>query len=205
METTELTDGVVRLVPPGPADVDAVADLCQDEAIQEWTVVPSPYTRSHAEAFVDDWVVGGWAEGRECTWGIRSAGRLVGMIGLSMRPARSAEIGYWLGADARGRGLMQRAVTLVLDHAFDPDGLDLEHVEWHAYAGNWASWRTAWRAGFRFEGVVRKGAVQRGVRRDDWVGTLLRTDSRGPAAPWPATTIDAPVPHEVRAHLTGPT
>jgi RimJ/RimL family protein N-acetyltransferase len=86
----------------------------------------------------------------------------------------------------RGAGGATRAVALVLDHAFDPDGLDLVRVAWLAYVGNWPSRRIAWRAGFRLEGTIRLEAVQRdGIRRDSWVGTLLRGDPREPNEPWP--------------------
>ena len=63
-------------------------------------------------------------------------------------------------------------------------------VSWAAFVGNWPSRRVAWRAGFRVEGTIRLHLVQReGIRRDAWVGTLLRGDPREPNEPWPA---DAP-------------
>jgi RimJ/RimL family protein N-acetyltransferase len=188
VEPVELRDDVIVLGAPTVADIDAIAALCQDPDIQRWTTVPSPYTRADAERFVGDWVTGGWAEERDCTWGIRYDARLVGMIGLRLQPVGSAEVGYWLGAQARGRGLLHRALGLVLDHAFAPDGLDLERVEWQCYAGNWPSWRAAWRLGFRLEGAVRGAGLQRGRRHDAWVGTLLRDDPRRPVGDWPATS-----------------
>jgi RimJ/RimL family protein N-acetyltransferase len=187
VEPVELRDSVVTLSTPAVADVDVIAALCQDPEIQWWTTVPSPYTRADAEHFVSEWVIGGWAEDRDCTWGIRVDGDLVGMVGLRLQPAASAEIGYWLGPGARGRGLLHRALVLVLDHAFARDGLDLERVEWQCYAGNWPSWRAAWRVGFRLEGAVRGAGLQRDRRVDAWVGTLLRDDPRRPVEDWPAT------------------
>lgn len=188
------TDGVVTLDAPTVADVDRIAEVCQDPAIQEWTTVPSPYLREHAEGFVREWVTGGWAEGREATWAIREGGALQGMVGITLRPPVGV-IGYWVAPQGRGRGLLARSLPLVLSWAFDADdGPRLEQVEWHAFAGNWPSWRAVWRHGFRFEGAVRLGAEQRGRRRDDWVGTLLRDDPRSPRAPWPATTVEVPDP-----------
>lgn len=69
--------------------------------------------------------------------------------------------------------------------------MGLDRVEWQCYAGNWPSWRAAWRVGFRLEGVLRGGALQRGRRCDSWVGTLLRDDPREPAEPWPVTSAIA--------------
>jgi RimJ/RimL family protein N-acetyltransferase len=182
-----LRDDVVELSTPTPDDVAVIADLCQDPAIQAWTTVPSPYTADDAASFVGSYVARGWEEDRECTWGVRTEGRLVGMVGLGLQPVASAEVGYWLGPEARGRGLLHRSLHLVLDHAFAPDGLALDRVMWRCAAGNWPSWRAAWRVGFRFEGAVRGGAVQRDRRLDEWIGTLLRDDAREPVAPWPAT------------------
>jgi RimJ/RimL family protein N-acetyltransferase len=189
-----LRDDVVELAVPTDRDLDTITDLCQDPDVREWTTIPSPYRADDAVSFLSTLVDPGWEAGHACTWGIRTGGQLVGMIGLSIEPAASAEVGYWLGPGSRGRGLLHRSLDLVLDHAFAADGLALDRVMWRCYAGNWASWRTAWRAGFRFEGAVRLGGLQRGRRRDEWVGTLLRADVREPVVPWPATRglVDAP-------------
>ncbi len=183
-----LSDGVVLLSAPTEADLDDLTAACQDGEIAAWTTVPSPYARSDAEGFLAHVVGPGWASGRACTWAVRDAsdGRLLGMCGLAGVANGSAEIGYWVAPGARGRGVIGRAVALVLDAAFDPAALDLQRVSWSAFVGNWPSRRVAWRAGFRVEGTVRQHCVQRGVRRDAWVGTVLRGDPREPAEPWPA-------------------
>jgi len=178
-----LTDGVVLLRVPGTADVDRIAALCVDPDVRDWTTVPSPYTAEDAARFVD-LTASAWSSGRACTWSVRDAGTdvLLGMIGLEMHEVRSAEIGYWLDPLVRGRGVMSRAVALVVAHAFDPDGLGLDRLLWTAFVGNAPSRAVAERAGFRVEGTVRGHGVQRGVRRDSWVGTLLATDPRPPSA-----------------------
>jgi RimJ/RimL family protein N-acetyltransferase len=198
MQPVTLQDGPLLLSVPTADDADRVTVLCQDALVQAWTTVPSPYLPEHGRTFVEEYVAAGWREDRERTWAIRLDGVLHGMVGMSRRPVRSAEVGYWLGPQARGRGVLHRSLALVLDHAFAPDGMDLDRVEWRAYAGNWASWRAVWRHGFRFEGAVRGGGVQRDQRRDEWLGTLLRGDPREPAAPWPATTVPPPQPEEDR-------
>jgi RimJ/RimL family protein N-acetyltransferase len=178
MEPFDLTDGTVLLRTPGAEDVDAIVAACQDPDIQEWTTVPTPYRHEHGVGFVHDVVAGGWGTGSP-TWAIREVAdgeRLVGMIGLTAQPVRSAEIGWWLVSDARGRGLMGRSVELVVTAAFGRLGLD--RIEWRAFAGNEPSRAVAERAGFTVEGCIRGGAVTGDTRRDDWVGTLLATDRR---------------------------
>lgn len=180
MRPIELTDGTVCLRAPGAPDADRIAELCQDPAVQQFTTVPSPYRREHGEGFVGTVVPAGWESGTSLTWSVRDAAtdRLDGMIGLELHAPASAEIGYWLGALARGRGVMSRAAALVIDAAFDPAVLGLTRLTWVAYSENVASRRVAERAGFRIEGHVRGYAVQRGQRRDAWLGTLLATDPR---------------------------
>ena len=185
-----LTDGVVLLEPPTDADAEAITRACQDRELARWVPVPQPYTEQDARSFVENLVGPGWETGGELTWGVREPdGTLLGMVGLHRVEHGSAEIGYWLAPWARHRGVMSRAVALVLDAAFDPDGLDLLRVTWRATVGNWPSRRVAWRAGFVVEGTVRAEIVHReGVRRDAWVGTVLRGAPRGPNEPWPGET-----------------
>ncbi|MEE6296545.1 bifunctional GNAT family N-acetyltransferase/nucleoside triphosphate pyrophosphohydrolase family protein [Georgenia wangjunii] len=179
-------DGGILLSAPTADDVDRVTELCQDEDVARWTTVPAPYARAHGEQFVCAAVPASWERGSP-TWAVRVAEddggwRLVGMVGLDGVGDGSADIGYWLGPEARGRGVMHRAVGLALDAGFDR--LGLERVQWRAFVGNWPSWRVVWRHGFRREGTVRGLGLQRGRRVDEWIGTLLRTDDRRPALPW---------------------
>jgi RimJ/RimL family protein N-acetyltransferase len=51
--------------------------------------------------------------------------------------------------------------------------LGLGRIEWQAYVENAASRRVAEKVGFHIEGLVRQRLVQRGVRRDAYIGSLL--------------------------------
>lgn len=178
---------------PTGADVERIAQICQDPDIQEWTTVPRGYTRADAEDFVTGVVVKGWRSGAEPTWAVREerpgGAVLVGMMGLSERGGGVWEIGYWLDPAVRGRGVASRAARALIETAFDPDGpLRAAALRWccdiHDGVPNWASWRVAWGLGFRREGRVRSLLVNDGVLRDGWIGTLLPGDPRLPAAPW---------------------
>lgn len=207
MRTEMLTDGTVTLSPPTPGDIPAITRACQDPDVARWTTVPAPYETEHARGFVSQ-VAEAWQLVRttpatevrsEATWAVSGPGAddaVLGMVGLRVESAGSAELGYWLTPAARGRGVMTRAVRLALDFGFADDGLELDRVTWSAFVGNWASWAVAWRCGFRFEGQVGGHCLQRGERRDAWVATLERGDPTEPTAPWPATTLVAPVPPE---------
>lgn len=89
-ELIELTDGVVHLRSPDARGIEAIAALCQDPAIQEFTTVPSPDGRAEGEAFVEQVVPAGWASRTSLTWGVRDASSdlLDGVIDLACDPER---------------------------------------------------------------------------------------------------------------------
>lgn len=190
MDPSTLSNGTVWLTPPTVYDIDAITTCCQEPSIGEWTTMPVPYLREHAEGFVTDIVIPGWAA-RSPTWAVRTAadGPVVGMIGLhpTIRPQdETAEIGYWLCPAVRGRGLMTQAVDLACTAAFAPSPFGYGRLEWRAMVGNHPSAAVVRRTGFRYEGILRGGMVQRGIRRDIWIAGRLATDPPGPAPAWPA-------------------
>jgi RimJ/RimL family protein N-acetyltransferase len=195
VEPVELHTERLVLSTPVAADIDAITAACQDPLIQRWTTVPSPYTRTDAENFVNAFVTAGWQSATTRTWAIRrrddEGERLVGMAGLESIRDGSGEIGYWLVPSARRERIMSEAVAAVLDHGFDPAGVALDRIQWRAYAGNVPSARVARTAGFRFEGTRRLGAAGRDGRQDEWTAAILVTDDRSPAEGWPAETLGA--------------
>ncbi|MFX0573909.1 GNAT family N-acetyltransferase [Nocardia nepalensis] len=186
MEDHPLSDGTVWLSRPTEADIDDIVECCQEPTIAEWVTIPVPYDRENAEAFVNEIVGPGWAA-RSPTWALRQRadGPVVGMISLEARDESASEIGFWLMPAQRGRGLMSRAIALVCEFGFDPDGLSLARIGWRAFVGNHASAAVIRRNGFHYEGMARLGSTQRGVRRDTWLAGRLATDPRGPATDWP--------------------
>jgi RimJ/RimL family protein N-acetyltransferase len=90
---------------------------------------------------------------------------------------RRAELGIWLAAPARGRGLGSRALRLAGEWLLTTCGF--ERVEVLADPGNPAMIGAARAAGFQFEGVLR--SYQRGrekSRADRAVLSLVRADVR---------------------------
>jgi RimJ/RimL family protein N-acetyltransferase len=176
-----LTDGVVTLRAHRPQDADAVVAQCRDLEMQRWTTVPVPYERRHAQ----EWLASReqeWRAGRYLGFAVEQGGRFCGTVDLRPDGARGASLGYGLGAWARGQGVLDRALRLLLPWGFET--LDLEVVHWEAVAGNWASRRAAWRVGIRVEGTLRSLLHSRGTRYDAWVGSLLRGEPLEPASVW---------------------
>ncbi|MFF5705360.1 GNAT family N-acetyltransferase [Streptomyces sp. NPDC012794] len=176
MEPVTLTTERLLLRPFAPDDAEEVYAACQDPDIQRWTVVPSPYERAHARAWVDEISPGGWREDREYGFAVRlgARGPLVAAVGVHVRGPQTYEVGYWAAAEHRGRGYMTEALGGVARWLFTEVGAG--RLEWRAAVGNAASRAVAERAGFRVEGTLRAALDLRGTLRDCWVGALLPGD-----------------------------
>lgn len=111
--------------------------------------------------------------------GIWLDGRMVGGILFFPvnRLARSTDVGYWLGENATGRGLMTRALAAALDHAFGEVGLN--RVGLMAAVDNERSRAVAERLGFTFEGVLRESWPLRGAMIDNALYSMLAREWAG--------------------------
>jgi len=95
-------------------------------------------------------------EGKGVAVGIWDGEVLVGVIGLTeiSKRNRHAEIGYWLGHEHQGRGLMTRACRAVITYCFDVVGL--HRVAIYCAPGNMRSRAIPERLGFVEEGTMRE-------------------------------------------------
>ncbi len=89
--------------------------------------------------------------------------------------SHSGQIGYWMGKSHAGKGIMTRAVGLVLAEAFSRFGL--ERVEAACLPENIPSIRVLEKCGFVAEGKARAYLEINGVRRDHLLFARLRSDT----------------------------
>lgn len=159
-------DGL-RLRPITVDDADRITEACREERTQHWLGrLPSPYTREDALAYVESRTAQ-QAEGTGVTWAVTGAGddRLLGTIGwFDWTPGVQCEIGYWTHPDARGRGLMTRAMGVVTDHVLHD--LGVRRAVAFAAVDNTASRRVIEANGFTQFGVERLGIEVRTGRAD---------------------------------------
>ena len=175
-----LTDDVITIGAHRPDDADRIVAQCASPEMQRWVPVPSPYLPEHATEFLTR-VADGWRDpdGRR-EWAIRDQhGTYLGTIGLFDRSAGRCEVGFGLHPDARGVGVMSRAVRLLAAWAF---AQGVEVVQWRAEVGNWSSRRVA----------GARGVGNPGNGRGNGPGPSRRPRGMGAATPRPAP---ASLPH----------
>jgi RimJ/RimL family protein N-acetyltransferase len=131
------------------------------------------------------------AEDTARIYGIWLDGTLVGGVMFTRFESTSGvcEIGCWLEAAGKGRGLVTQACRVLIDWAFTERGMT--RVEWWAAAGNTRSIEVARRLGMTRDGVLRQHSLYRGVRRDIEVWSVL--SGEWPPADRTATTEEVPV------------
>lgn len=183
----ELGEGRVRLRAHTSADVPRMVEQSSDAVSRRWTSVPRPYTRGHAEGFLEI-IRAGWDhEGGNRLWAIEwrdhpDGPSYAGTIDLRPQDSGEMQLGYGLHPDTRGGGVMSGAVRLAARWWFDQGG---RRVHWTAFRGNFDSWRVAWACGFRMHATLPEhGAHPEGPACDEWVASLGRDDPMEPATRW---------------------
>lgn len=147
-----LGDGVIRLRPLVPGDVDALTRSGNDPEVQRFIPVPRPYRRADGEAYVAR-TIREWAEGTKAAFAIVEGtdDELVGVINVALSGA-VGNSGYWVAPGARGRGVARRALTLVTEWAFSALGLGVILLE--IRPENAGSRRVAEAAGYHEAGRI---------------------------------------------------
>lgn len=150
-----------------PADLPLARELSTDPYVPSIGTLPAHATATEAA----DWITrqqGRWAEGAGFSFAVAEAttGRAVGSIGLWLRqlPQGRATAGYAIAPSARGRGLATAALVAVTRFGWTIP--QLHRVELHIEPWNAASVRTAERAGYLREGLLRGHTEIAGRRRD---------------------------------------
>ncbi len=127
---------------------------------------PHPYTLDDALAYVAAVA----ARPVQTSFGIVVDGEAAGSVSLMVGDdiaRRTAEIGYWLGREFWGRGIVTDAVVAATRHGFEQ--LGMHRVFAVPFARNAASGRVLEKAGYGREGLMRRSALKDGEVLDQWL------------------------------------
>lgn len=103
--------------------------------------------------------------------------KVVGSIGVFRQSnihRQTAELGYYIAEEYWGKGIMTDAIKQICKHVFEKSDIIRIYAEPFAY--NMASCRALEKAGFQYEGTLRKNAVKNGKVIDMKMYSLLRTE-----------------------------
>ncbi|MGY1640258.1 GNAT family N-acetyltransferase [Geodermatophilus sp. SYSU D00703] len=171
----ELTAGALRLRPWREDDVPDVYAALQDPDCRLWSGAGT-VSREDAAAMVRIRMDPALED--RAAWAVVDAGgALLASVSLhSIDRARAdAEIGYWTVPAARGRGIAPVAVDAACRWAFAR--LEIDRVELCHAAENTASARVAEKAGFTFEGRLRRSyRYGDGFKHDELLWARLSDD-----------------------------
>jgi ribosomal-protein-alanine N-acetyltransferase len=158
-------------------DLPMVLDLATDEYVQHIGSLPA---RAHVHEALD-WLErnrGRWAEGAGFSFAVAELARdrAVGGAGLWLRElaAGRASAGYSIAPTQRGHGYAADALIALTGFAWTIP--ELHRVELQIEPWNTASVRTAERAGYQREGLLRSYMEIGGRRRDMLLYAAVRPD-----------------------------
>jgi RimJ/RimL family protein N-acetyltransferase len=175
VEQPVLEAGPWRLRPWRPDDADAALTALLDPDTALWNA-GWVKTRDNALSWLErrrEW------GGDHASWAVEDAAAavLVGSVSLHSidRDQNDAEIGYWTVPAARGRGVAARAVDAASRWGFG--ALPIDRIELCHAIENVASGRVAEKAGFTYEGHLRRSyRYGDGVKHDELLWARLADD-----------------------------
>jgi ribosomal-protein-serine acetyltransferase len=107
---------------------------------------------------------------------IRANGKAIGMISTHRIQwnTRSVELGYWLGEEHQGQGILTQAASALIERLFRE--CHLERIEIRMGVGNERSQAMAQRLGFVLEGVRHRAELLNGNWIHHWQYSLTRPE-----------------------------
>jgi RimJ/RimL family protein N-acetyltransferase len=134
MKRRTIPAGWLTLRPFTTADISWVYQVSQDLVLQHFVLVevPSPYRWQDAAFYVER-AIANWDSGQRAEFLAEdsAAGARMGRVGLDLAASASgiAQIGYWVDARARNRGVATDAVRAVCRWGFTTLGLKGDLVD----------------------------------------------------------------------------
>ena len=154
-----------------PSDVGALVSYLNDPFVTRYITdaIPKPYTEDDAYRWLD------FCDGNELIRAIELDEQLVGCISATrgdFEYARSAELGYWLGACHWNKGVATLAVEMFCQKLFAQT--DLHRLFVSVVSENKGSIRVLEKNGFHQEGLLSQVSYKDGQFFDEYIMAKCR-------------------------------
>jgi [ribosomal protein S5]-alanine N-acetyltransferase len=161
-------------------DAEAMFAYASDPEVTRYVLFETHQTVEDSKAFLR-LAVEGYERGDFGVWGVvlKDSGAFVGTCGVDVNYAPEharAELGYVLGRQHWGKGLMPEAVRAVIRFGFLRMGLN--RIQARCIAENVASARVMEKVGMTYEGTLRESEFIKGAYRDMKLYSILRREFR---------------------------
>lgn len=182
-EIPTLQYGRISLRPPAESDVQKIFEACQDPLIPRFTTVPAEYTLAHALDYVQR-VPASLELHREfpfiIEFGAGDEKVFSGVISfhtISLENSR-AEVGYWIDAPMRGKGIGTIATKIITNYGFRTMGF--RRIEAAVDIDNTPSQKLLISAGYSKEGVLAQRVTRSDGTQIDMVELAALADQWDP-------------------------
>lgn len=156
----------VTLRPFTKNDTDRIASLANDTRISDnlRDYFPSPYALIDAESFIDMIDKQSPKENHAIYWGEELVGN-IGIHPFNDIYRHGGELGYWLGAEYWGKGIMSKTVPQILKYGFEV--MKLRRIEAGIIAYNIGSAKVLEKCGLIMEGRLKDKVYKLGSFHDE--------------------------------------
>lgn len=137
--------------------------------------LPYPYTEQDGIDYIS--AMFSSDENDTFAFAITVGGKVIGSIGVFRQGnihRQTAEVGYYIAEEYWGKGIMTEAIKQACKYVFEKSDIIRIYAEPFAY--NVASCKVLEKAGFQYEGTLRKNAVKNGKIIDMKMYALLRME-----------------------------
>ena len=176
-EVPTLQHGLITLRKPEERDIVPLFEGVQDPLIPKFTRIPANYQMANAEHYVRERSPNGFTMRTELQLVLEYDGKFAGALSFHtlVLEEEKAEIGYWLSADVRGKGIATQATKLLTEYGFETIGF--HRIEALVVESNTPSLRVLANAGYVQEGVLRdKSCCGDGTRENMVMFAAIRSD-----------------------------
>ncbi len=135
--------------------------------------MPFPYTEADAADFIAGRIAAD--QNKAFAWAITADNIVIGSMGVFRKEnvhRLTAEMGYYIAEEYWGKGIITEAIKQATCYIFQ--NTDIIRIFADPYAFNTASCRALEKAGFVYEGTLRKNAVKNGCVVDMKMYALVK-------------------------------